>query len=115
MIIRNDDIKITEVENLRNGNGTAQIKYLLDKDALENHGKMFSVMTLKKGCGLGYHEHSNDFEAIYIMQGCAKYNDNGTTHNLYPGDFCVTKKGESHCIENECDEELVFVALVLNS
>ena len=115
MIIRKNDLKVSEVDKLRGGKGTTEIKYLLDKDGLEDLGKMFSILTLKKGCGLGYHEHIGDFEAIYILQGQATYNDNKTTHTLYPGDFCITRNGESHCIENEHDEDVVFVALVLNS
>lgn len=114
MIIKKSDIKSVEIEKLRDGKGFTQIKYLLDKEGLCEKGKMFSVMTLKKGCGLGFHKHENDFEAIYMLSGQATYNDNGEICTLWPGDFCLTQKGQSHCIENNHDEDVVFIALVLN-
>lgn len=115
MIIKSNDLKTTEVNELRGGNGVTSIKYILDSEGLENNGKMYAILTLKKGCSLGYHEHSGEFEAIYVLKGKAWYNDNGDMKILQTGDLAICKSGFSHCIGNDNDEELQLLCLILNN
>lgn len=107
-----------EIENSRivektMGKGKAIIKSLIDKEVMLNNARMFSQVTLKKGCSVGYHEHHNETEVYYILSGKGSYNDNGTIREIKAGDVTVTPNNQGHGIENTGEEDLVFIALIL--
>ncbi len=80
---------------------------------LWNKGRLLSVNTLKKNCGVGWHVHEGDGEIYYILEGEAEYDDNGTKVSLKAGDMTITSAGEGHAITNLKDEPVVFLALIL--
>ncbi len=95
------------------GKGTMHIERLLDQPALGTHVKMYAKVTIDVHSSLGLHPHVDDGESYFILQGTAKYNDNGTEVILHPGDCTFTPAGESHGIENIGEEPLVFMALII--
>ena len=76
---------------------------------------MFAEITLKPGCSLGYHVHSDNAEAYYILSGEGEYDDNGEIRTVKPGDVTYTSDGKGHSLENKSQNDLVFIALIINN
>lgn len=94
--------------------GTMIARSLINgNEDLWDKGRLLSVNTLKKDCGVGYHVHEGDGEVYYILEGEAEYNDNGNVVTVKAGDVTITKAGEGHEIINRKDEPCVFLALIL--
>lgn len=103
-------------KNLRNGHGEVIMRNLISGDAeLLGKGRLLAHMTLLPGDSIGEHAHEGDGELFYILKGHPTYNDNGNWATLEPGDFTVCYDGESHCIQNNTEEPVEFIALILYS
>lgn len=97
------------------GEGEVIIEHYLDERLLNDSVVMYAKVTLKPGCGLGYHKHEGNSETIVVLQGTALYNDNGTSLTLHAGDRVYCPSGEGHAIANAADatEDLLLQALVI--
>ena len=42
---------------------------LANKADMPKNCRVFSIMTLKPGCGIGYHEHHGEMEFYHILEG----------------------------------------------
>ena len=113
MIRKADECKKEFREKMRDGNGTVEItNFIVGPEELCNKGRMFSRITLKSGCSIGFHIHEKDSELFYILKGEAEYNDNGEIRTVKAGDLTICPEGEGHGITNNSDEVLEFVALI---
>jgi len=97
------------------GEGTMHIEHLLPPEILKDQIKMYAKVTIDVNSSLGVHQHTDDGECYYILQGKAKYNDNGKEVLLTKGACTFTPAGFSHGIENIGDEPLIFMALILKA
>ncbi len=96
------------------GSGEVQFTRIAETpEDLYGKGRVFSVVTLNKGCELGWHIHKGDGEYYHILSGEGEYSDNGDIVTLKAGDTAFCPEGEGHSIANRGDEPLVFVALVV--
>ncbi|MDO4519329.1 MAG: cupin domain-containing protein [Eubacteriales bacterium] len=103
-------------EHMRDGAGTVEItNFIGSAEELNNKGRLFSKITLKPGCGIGYHVHENESELFYIIKGNAIYNDNGTEVPVSEGDVTICPPGSGHCISNPSEEVVELVALILHA
>ena len=98
-------------ENMRGGNGTVEITNFATPSELNDKGRLFANITLKPGCGIGYHVHEADSELFYLMKGEVLYNDNGVECTLSAGDVMICPAGTGHSVTNngEVDAELCAV------
>lgn len=101
------------VDHLAGGNGQVIIQHLLGKTEFRGKARMYARVTLKPGCSIGCHPHNGETETYYILSGEGRYNDNGETRTVVPGDVTFTADGKSHGMENNGDTDLVFMALIL--
>lgn len=101
------------VEHASGGDGYIQKEALIAGEELGDHCKMFSRVTIKPGCGLGYHEHHGETETYYVISGTGTYDDNGTSVSIEAGDVTFCADGAGHSVKNTGTEDLVFVALIL--
>jgi quercetin dioxygenase-like cupin family protein len=113
MVIKSEEMKSEVRESMRGGPGSAAIKHIVTGEALPGNCRLFSVITLNKGCGIGGHAHEQESEIFYVLQGEAALDDNGRRVVLKAGDAHVCASGESHGIVNEKDEPLVLVAAIV--
>ena len=114
MIRRKDECQIEYREHMRDGNGTVELTSLIESpEELCNKGRLFSRITLKSGCSIGYHVHETDSELFYILSGTAQYNDNGQVRTVTAGDVTICPPGTGHGIANETDETVEFVAVIV--
>ena len=104
---------IEHYENRSGGKGTMHIERLLLPEEMGPHVKMYAKVTIDQGASLGYHPHIGDRESYYILQGHARYQEDGQFKELHTGDITNTLEGHSHGIENIGDEKLIFMALII--
>ena len=57
---------------------------------------------------------SNTDIAYYILKGKGQVFDSGELHEVNVGDVIYTADGNKHYIENIGDEDLEFIAVVIN-
>ena len=100
MIRKAADCKKVYNEKMRGGNGTVEITNFVTPEELNNKGRMFANITLRPGCGIGYHVHENESELFYVIKGEVLYSDNGTQHILSAGDVMICPPGSGHSIAN---------------
>lgn len=112
MVIKNDKQKIDTKVKMRGGEGEAILKHIVDSDKL-NHSRLFSKITLKKGCSIGTHTHLQETEYYYILEGKGVVSEKTLSYTVSPGDVVITGDKESHSIVNNEEEDLVFIALIL--
>jgi len=99
---------------MRGGNGSVDVTDFVSKDELLQKGRIFSRLTMKPGCGIGYHVHENETEIFFIERGTALYNDGGTEVEVTKGDVMITPVGTGHSIKNNSESEtLDVIALIV--
>lgn len=114
MINRKNELLVEEKENVRLGKGKVIFEKIVKQEDLRGKGKLFSKITILPGSSIGMHDHTDDFEVYYILKGKAKVFDNGEYVELNEGDVVYTADGQKHNIENIGEDNLEFIALVLN-
>ena len=100
-------------ENMRGGNGTVEITNFATPAELNDKGRLFANITLKPGCGIGYHVHETDSELFYVMKGEALYNDNGTESTVSAGDVMLCPAGTGHAVSNNGEEDVELCAVIV--
>ncbi len=112
-MVRKTEVKV--VEGLRGGKGQVEFHHILSKEELNGHGSMYAMGILKPGCSVGYHQHIDNTEPYFILKGKGTFvDDDGSRIEVGPGDVCVIEVGQSHALENNSDQDLVFMALIYN-
>ena len=105
--------EVVTVERANGGAGFIMKEALISPEQLGEHCKMFSRVTLKPNCELGYHEHHGETETYYILSGSGMYDDNGKAVPVEAGDVTFCKDGDGHGLKNTGTEDLSFVELIL--
>lgn len=102
-------------ENMRGGTGKAHFEHIVSKEEMNGHGRLYARIRLEPGASIGFHEHIGDTEPYFILEGYGIFVDNdGTRTAVGPGDVCYIEVGQGHAIENNSEEDLVFMALIYN-
>lgn len=111
--------QLLEVEGLAGGKGKARKYEIVSKDELLGHGRLYSRTILEPGSSVGWHQHVNDTEPYYILNGEGDFiegnseNEKIITH-VKKGDICIINVGQWHSLENNSDKPLEFIALIYN-
>ena len=114
MIRRASECSIKVNENMKGGDGSVKLtSFISGPEELLNKGRLFSMITLEPGCGIGYHVHEKDSELFYLMKGEALYNDNGTECTLSAGDVMICPAGTGHSITNNSQEDVELCAVIV--
>ena len=112
-MVRKAQIEIKK--ELRGGKGEVEFHHILTKEELNGHGSMYAMVRLKPGCSIGYHQHIGNTEPYFILEGKGTFVDNdGSRTEVGPGDACLIEVGQSPALENNSDQDLVFMALIYN-
>ena len=101
------------IEKRFGGKGYLIADSILTAHQMSGGCRMYSEITLEKGCSLGVHKHEGEIETYFITEGTGLYYDNGESYEVKPGDVLFCDNGESHALANTGDTDLKFVALIL--
>jgi len=112
MIIKNSEMKISERKEMRGGNKTVKIQEVV-KPELLLHCRLFSTLTLTPGCSIGQHEHTDEIEYYYILEGEGIVTEKTGEKTVTKGDVVITGWGDSHAIRNDSNTDLKFLAVIL--
>lgn len=105
---------ISEIkQQMRGGTGSVELKHVFMQEELTGKARLFARVTLNPGCSIGKHEHVNEEEIYYIIEGKGLVNDNGTESEIVSGDAVLTGGGAFHSIENRSDRPLTMLAVIL--
>lgn len=111
-MVRNTKEKLI-IENLHGGIGSVEIHKKVTKEDLIDGLILFASVVIKPHSTIGYHQHTDDAEAYYVLQGEGVFlNHNKERVSVKAGDLCLIKKGQSHGLENHNDKELEIIAVV---
>ena len=99
----------------KKGKGEIFITHLLTPAQLVGKCAMFASVKIPVGASIGVHKHVDTNETYHILQGTATYTDNDKTYAVKAGDTTFCADGETHGIENSGDEDLIFIALIINT
>ena len=113
MVIKSEEMKNEVRENMRGGPGSVAIHHVVSGGDLPKNCRLFSTVTLEKGCTIGKHDHVAETEVYYGLQGEGVIDDNGELKPFRKGDCNVCGGGAYHAISNEKDEPLVFIAVIM--
>lgn len=113
MIRRANEIEPVTKPAMLGGPGEVVFQHLANKEELLSHARLFSILTLESGCGIGYHEHHAEREFFYVLEGTPTVNDNGTEVILHPGDSAMTEPDGGHSIQNNAAETARVLALIM--
>ena len=64
------------------------------------------------GVSTGYHCHTDSSEIIFIIEGSCKIIHNGKEERIAQGQCHYCKKGDSHAVINDGDQDLIMYAVV---
>ena len=116
MIRKQSECKVDYKEHMRGGDGTVEItNFIASPEELCGKGRLFSRITLKPGCSIGYHVHEKESELFHILSGTAQYNDGGEVRSVSAGDVTICPPGTGHGIANNTDDTVELIALILYS
>lgn len=101
------------IENAHGGIGSIEIhKKITKKDKVEGLS-LFARVVVSPHSTIGYHQHTDDAEAYYVLKGEGIFLDHNKEQvPVKAGDLCLIKKGQSHGLENLTDNELEMIAVV---
>ena len=105
-MIKFDDLETKILHEFQGGNGDILAK--IHADDLNRIVKSIYA----PGVSTGYHCHDTTSEIIFILSGSCKVLHDGTEEHLSTGDCHYCKKGQSHAVINDGDEDLVMYAVV---
>ena len=88
--------------------GTGDIKAKIYTDDLNRIVKSIYAPRVSTG----YHRHDDSSEIVFILPGSCKVIHDGKEELLTGGKCHYCKKGESHAIINDTDEQLIMYAVV---
>ncbi len=111
MVTRKNEMPIDVKVAMRGGPGEAALTSLTP--ALPPHTRLFSTITLKPGCGIGYHVHENETELFAFIAGKGRVCDDGEWVEVAAGDSMTTAGGHGHAVENTGESDLVMVAAIV--
>jgi len=113
MIKRANEMVKKIKEQMRGGKGSVEILHIFKQEELKGKARLCAKITLEPGCSIGLHQHDNEEEIFYVIQGKGTVDDNGTLSEVKAGDAILTGNGASHSIENTGDSTLELMAVIL--
>ena len=113
MIYKKSEMFTEHKPNLRGGEGSPLFRHLFAAEELGGRASMLAAVTLQPGESVGVHEHVDNGEVYYILEGKAMVAEDGVETELVAGDAEFCADGHSHAIRNHTDEPTVFLALIV--
>lgn len=114
MIINENEIQEIVDTAPRGGEGENYSKKLVDEKYFNGKLNGFYVNSLQAKSSIGVHKHLNNQEAYFILSGEGEYFDNGEWKTVKKGDLLLCDKNEKHALKNELNDELKFIAFIIN-
>ncbi len=113
MVIKPEQMVTEQRENMRDGQGIVSLLGLVPQEYMPQKCRLFSLITLMKGCSVGVHAHEGETEIYYVLEGQGVLNDNGTITDFNEGESSICASGEHHAVTNIKDAPLKLLAVII--
>jgi oxalate decarboxylase/phosphoglucose isomerase-like protein (cupin superfamily) len=112
MLIKKVDLKENIVEKPKDGKGLLH-RWDYIKEAIPcSELTAFSFIELEPGAQIGNHQHLDNFEVYYFIEGEGKALDNDKEVLVEQGDMLITQKRGNHSLTNIGKGKFKFVAFI---
>jgi mannose-6-phosphate isomerase-like protein (cupin superfamily) len=114
-IYKNGDFIVHDKEKAGGGTGILYGRYAFERETPPeaNPVREIAWLTLKPGDSVGFHKHEVNEDVYVIVSGTGVFQDNdGTEHQVGPGDITIATLGQSHSLSNTGTDDLVFVSVI---
>ncbi len=115
MLFKTSEQKPMVRREIQGGIGEAQCLFAIPRGEgpAESRFKMVGKMALEPGASIGLHSHNTDEEIYVILSGKGIYtDDDGSEHEVGPGDVTLTMRGQRHALAVSQDGPLTMMALI---
>ncbi len=112
MIVKSSEQTREVRECMRGGNGETILDAIHAREGFKNV-RLCSIITLKPKCSIGEHEHIEETEYFYILEGKGKVVENDGQKIVEKGDTIITTDKCSHSIENIGESDLILLAIIV--
>lgn len=113
MIIKKEDVDLTEQIKPRGGTGIIKSLSYLKNEDLNNAMHGFNVMELEVNSSIGFHQHIGNEEIYFIISGKGLVQDNDKEEEVTTGDLIYTAHQSYHGLKNIGNKPLIFVAFII--
>lgn len=114
MFRKKGDIPQKFIEHLYGGSGYVfEEPIIKTPEEINNKGYLMSVLHIKPGSEIAYHQHQGDMEIYYLLSGSGVFYDNKERVEMLPGDTGFTYDGEYHGFMNTGDTVADVLCLIL--
>lgn len=112
MITYKDSQPHTQRSQVMGGPGSYDQRSLFTPDQCAKT-RLFSVLTMPTGSGIGEHSHTGEGEAYIVLKGQAVVTEDGQEYILNPGDAEYCTDGHTHSVRNAGPETLELLAVIM--
>ncbi len=110
--ISGDEVKHVTVEKCHEGEGILHCKeYLGDYDRKSPGLKFIHDDVMEVGASVGEHEHTNDEELYFFIEGTGTMIMDGKSQPVKAGDCVITGDSHTHGLVNTGDRPLRFIVV----
>ena len=107
MIIRFNSIAEEQIFGFKGGEGE-----LLTRNFIDSHVRIMRSI-LKPGARSGLHEHTENCEVIYILEGEMRFHYDEQVEVARQGEVHYCPRGHRHWFENTTDRDVKYLAIVI--
>lgn len=100
-------------ERVNGGAGYIVKEELITPEQRGAHCRLLNRITLPPNCEIGHHEHYDETETYYILEGEGMYEEDGKAVAVEAGDVTFCDDGHGHGLKNTGKTDLVMVAVIL--
>ncbi|MDR2529179.1 MAG: cupin domain-containing protein [Synergistaceae bacterium] len=114
-VFKKESLITLDKEKAGGGVGTLYGKYAFTRDMppMENPVREIAWLTLKPGDSIGFHKHEVNEDVYIVVSGTGVFkNNDGTEHEVGPGDITIARLGQSHALNNTGKEDLVVISVI---
>lgn len=105
---------IETYHNLHGGKGKVVVERNITREDEIQGLDMLASVFVDVGASIGYHEHIEDSEGYFIIEGEGIFIDDGKIEKaVEKGDFCFIHKGQGHGMMNTGHIPLKMMAIVI--
>ena len=106
MVLKFKEMEDTVQHEAKGGKGDIFSKLFADDMAKIMIGRM------APGCSIGFHQHEDSCEMIYILEGEADFLYDEGTEIVRAGECQYCPKGHWHSMRNNSDRDILYFAVI---
>ena len=113
MIKTYDTLPVEIRKNMKGAPGEVKITSLATPAEMLDHARLYALMELEPGSGIGFHEHHGETEIFFVIEGTITWNDGEKETEVNAGGIMICEDGKGHGMMNNGDVKAKLTALII--